>query len=190
MEFHEQLKELRKNKGVTQAEVAQILGVEQSTYAHYESGRRTPDLERLRRLAEYYRLTDELLGVTRGRHFPAFYGKTYVFPVLYEHPLIELKRIYPTKQKLAVELFEVLHPDERVISAMLFGSSITMRCNSESDTDIAVRLSQNACTRETKNEISEKIMEVCDWKADIIWFDSLSAGEKIYHDICKGVQIA
>lgn len=190
MEFHEQLKELRKMKGVTQTEVARILGVEQSTYAHYESGRRTPDLDRLKRLAEYYRLTDELLGVTRGRRFPAFYGKTYLFPVLYEHPLIDLKRIYPTKQKVAVDLFELLHPDERVVSAMLFGSSITMRCNAKSDTDISVRLIQEACTREVRNEISERIMEVCDWKADIIWFDSVSASEKIYHDICKGVQIA
>lgn len=192
MNFNDYIKQLRNEKGVTQQEISTFLEIDQSTYAHYESGRRTPDLEKLRRIATYYGLIDELLGVNpidSVINGLPLYGKFYRFPRLMESP-IELERIYPTKQKIAVELYKVLNPDKRVISAMLFGSSITMKCTKESDTDIAVRLDTGFIDRDTKNEISERILELCDWKADILWFDTLDHNEKIYKDICMGVQIA
>ena len=42
MDFYELIKRLRIEKGVTQQEISKVLQVDQSTYAHYESGRRTP----------------------------------------------------------------------------------------------------------------------------------------------------
>ncbi|MDO4961828.1 MAG: helix-turn-helix transcriptional regulator [Eubacteriales bacterium] len=192
MEFNIYLKKLRQDRSLTQAQISEILGIDQSTYAHYESGRRTPDIDKLRRLAAYYGLVDELLDINRTEpvlnNMP-LYGKYYKFKRLFDSP-VELERVYPTKQETAVKLFNVLHPDERVVSAMLFGSSITMKCTSKSDTDIAVRLCPEYTNRDTKNEISERVLEVCEWHADILWFDSLDPKEKIYKDICKGVQIA
>ena len=64
-----------------------------------------------------------------------------------------------------------------------------MRCSRESDTDVSIRLNEGFVTREVKNDISERVLEICDWKADIIWYDTLKKNEKIYHDILKGVQI-
>lgn len=188
MEFCDYIKELRINNKKTQLEISLELGVDQSTYAHYESGRRTPDLDKLRHLAQYYGLIDELLG-SSGVNPRPLYGKYYKFPVLFDSP-IDLARIYPTKQATAIKLYDILHTDERVVSAMLFGSSVTMHCNKNSDTDVSVRLQEAYINRETKNDISEKILEVCDWKADIIWYDTLSNTERIYKEICKGVQIA
>ena len=62
--LNEQLVRLRKRDGHTQKEVAEFLGVDVTTYSRYEAGQRTPDAEKLRKLAEYYGTTDELLGAT------------------------------------------------------------------------------------------------------------------------------
>ena len=56
------LKKLRKEKGVTQQEVASFLGITSVAYGHYETGRRAMSEERLLKLAEYFGVTtDEIL---------------------------------------------------------------------------------------------------------------------------------
>lgn len=50
----EMLKVLRKRKGLTLKEVANYLGLTESGYHHYESGRSHPDIETLQKLAEFY----------------------------------------------------------------------------------------------------------------------------------------
>lgn len=62
MLLNERLRYLRENSRETQQQLADYLGVDVSTYAHYEAGRRAPDIEKLRKLAEKYGMTDELLG--------------------------------------------------------------------------------------------------------------------------------
>jgi len=61
------LKSLRESKGMTQAEVAEIISVTRQTVSSYESGRTQPDLETLKRLAEVYQadLQDVLYGGNR-----------------------------------------------------------------------------------------------------------------------------
>lgn len=64
MQLHQLLEVFRKNNGFTQKEVANAIGVDKTTYAHYESGRRSPNTETLIKLAALFRIsTDELLGV-------------------------------------------------------------------------------------------------------------------------------
>ncbi len=46
------LKELRKNKGLTQAELAKRLGFTSSAVTQYESGVRTPDVHTIKKIAE------------------------------------------------------------------------------------------------------------------------------------------
>ncbi|MGN0488377.1 MAG: helix-turn-helix domain-containing protein [Ruminococcus sp.] len=48
------LSELRKEKGVKQDDIAEILNVKRATVANYETGKRAPDYESLIRLADYY----------------------------------------------------------------------------------------------------------------------------------------
>lgn len=59
---------LRKEKGLTQQQVADILGIKRSSYAQYETGNRQPDYSILQALADYYDCTvDYLLGRTDDR---------------------------------------------------------------------------------------------------------------------------
>lgn len=63
--YSERLKELRKNKKLTQKEVAEKIGVARTTYAMYEQNRREPDNETLQKIADFYNVTtDYLLGRT------------------------------------------------------------------------------------------------------------------------------
>ena len=59
------LKELRKEKDVTQREVAKAVNVAQNTIAGYETGAKEPSLTVLVALADYYEVTtDYILGRT------------------------------------------------------------------------------------------------------------------------------
>ena len=61
------LKPYRDRKGVTQAEIANFLGVTPKAVNFYELGEREPNLKNLVRLADYFGVsTDELLGRNRG----------------------------------------------------------------------------------------------------------------------------
>lgn len=55
--------ELRKQKKLTQEAVAKKLGIPRGTYSNYELGKREPDLETLKRIADFHGVSvDELLG--------------------------------------------------------------------------------------------------------------------------------
>ena len=63
MEFNEKLQELRKNKGLTQEELAEALYVSRTAISKWESGRGYPSLESLKEIAKYFSVTiDELLS--------------------------------------------------------------------------------------------------------------------------------
>lgn len=63
VKFCKNLKYARKNKGLTQREVAQKLNVVESCYANWEQGRTEPNIEMLRKLCVIFDLTaDELLN--------------------------------------------------------------------------------------------------------------------------------
>ena len=64
-ELHLRLRELREGKELSQAEMAQKLGVSQQTYSRYESHTTEIPLKLLIYLAEFYDTsTDYLLGIT------------------------------------------------------------------------------------------------------------------------------
>ena len=63
--FAEKLKELRIEKGLTQAQLAQQLNLHCVTYLHYEKEQREPPLSILADMALYFQVsTDYLLGLT------------------------------------------------------------------------------------------------------------------------------
>lgn len=63
MEFNEKLQELRKNKGLTQEELAEALYVSRTTISKWESGRGYPSIDSLKEIAKYFSVTiDELLS--------------------------------------------------------------------------------------------------------------------------------
>ena len=61
----ERLKDLRAEKGLTQKELAQALGINAVTYLHYEKEQREPPLSLLVEFAKFFGVTvDYLLGLT------------------------------------------------------------------------------------------------------------------------------
>ena len=63
MEFHEKLQELRKQKGLTQEELGEILYVSRTAISKWELGRGYPNLDSLKSMARFFGITiDELLS--------------------------------------------------------------------------------------------------------------------------------
>lgn len=63
MEFNEKLQELRKNKGLTQEDLAEILYVSRTAISKWESGRGYPNIESLKELSKFFEVSiDDLLS--------------------------------------------------------------------------------------------------------------------------------
>ena len=63
MEFNEKLQELRKQKGLTQEELAKMLYVSRTAISKWESGRGFPNIESLKAISKFFSVSlDELLS--------------------------------------------------------------------------------------------------------------------------------
>ena len=63
MEFHEKLQELRKNRGITQEELAEDLYVSRTAISKWELGRGYPNIESLKQISVYFGISiDDLLS--------------------------------------------------------------------------------------------------------------------------------
>ena len=63
MEFHEKLQELRKNRGLTQEELAEALYVSRTAISKWESGRGYPSIDSLKEISNYFSVSiDDLLS--------------------------------------------------------------------------------------------------------------------------------
>ncbi|AFL99473.1 putative transcriptional regulator [Desulfitobacterium dehalogenans ATCC 51507] len=62
--FPERLIELRTSKDLTHQQMADMLGITRQAYGNYEAGKREPDHDTMKRLAEFFNVsTDFLLGL-------------------------------------------------------------------------------------------------------------------------------
>ena len=63
MEFNEKLQSLRKSKGLTQEELAEVLYVSRTAISKWESGRGYPNIDSLKAISKFFGVTiDELLS--------------------------------------------------------------------------------------------------------------------------------
>lgn len=70
MQFGDRLKELREEKELKQAELANLFNISPSTIGMYEQNRRTPDFALLNSIADYFGVSvDYLLGRTNIRNY-------------------------------------------------------------------------------------------------------------------------
>ena len=66
--FRDRLKELREEKGLTQIQLSEDLGMSRGAVGNYEAGARTPRLEDLENIADYFNVEiDYLIGRTNKR---------------------------------------------------------------------------------------------------------------------------
>ena len=70
--FSETLKCLRLSRGITQEELAKVLGVSPSTVGMYEAGKRQPNFEMEEKIADYFNVTlDTLRGIQEEKKVDA-----------------------------------------------------------------------------------------------------------------------
>lgn len=76
VDFGAKIRELRKRKGLTQQQLAELAGVTKAMISAYETGLRYPSYEVLIKLTRIFRVTsDYLLGIDSGKYFKV-YGLT------------------------------------------------------------------------------------------------------------------
>ena len=107
--------------------------------------------------------------------------------MIIDYPGVDMSRIYPLQQQKVANIISAIKDDSRVDCVILFGSSVNMRCTIHSDLDFVVKLKD--ISTQSKNEVSEKIQEACDWSADILWFDHLSEKDRVFQEMRMGVKI-
>lgn len=61
MGFSEQLKKARLNKGFTQQQIADLMGITKSTYCGYETNKRHPDVAKIKQLANILDVSGDVL---------------------------------------------------------------------------------------------------------------------------------
>lgn len=107
------LKELRKQKGLTQTEVASLVGISQNNYSYWENGKVKIDADSIKRLAEFFNVSvDYLLGRSEAPNIADGYSPIGIidFPVIatvragYGGELVE----YDTGETLQIPV-EMLH---------------------------------------------------------------------------------
>ena len=83
MEFNEKLQELRKQKELTQEELAEVLFVSRTAISKWESGRGYPNIDSLKAIAKFFGVTiDELLS--GDELCKSLYKLPHLFPNLFQ----------------------------------------------------------------------------------------------------------
>ncbi len=108
----EKLKELRAKHGLTQATFAEIFNISSGTIAMWETGKRTPDIEMLNRIAEYFGVTlDYLVGNEIKQN--NFESENYIEQ---DEDLIILnrnaKKLSPEKRKQLLDMAKLMFKEE------------------------------------------------------------------------------
>lgn len=93
MGFSEQLKKARANLGLTQQQVADLMGITKSTYCGYETGKRQPDVLKIKKLANILNTSGDILLETG-------FNKTEIKVEPNSQPLSNLKQMEETGDKL------------------------------------------------------------------------------------------
>lgn len=66
--YFQRIRDLREDCDLTQREVAEFLGIQQTVYSRYERGFQTIPVEHLLKLADFYHVsTDYMLGRTNSK---------------------------------------------------------------------------------------------------------------------------
>ena len=188
------LKDIIKEKGISVYKLAKESGVPYTTCNQIVLGNRNIEecsIKTISSLASYLNVPIESLFKPNKQVISTSWldakNKKYIFPIVSNNDYFDISRIHPLKQKTINKIYEVVKNDQRIKKVIIFGSSTTIRCNKDSDIDIAIELINN--TNEIKNDISEKIQEITNYNSDIIWLDKIKVNTKIYNNINKGVTI-
>lgn len=99
------VRELRKKAGITQEELAQIVGVVQPTVSDWENARKDPSDIRLKKLAEYFGVEE---SVILGRAMVCLPGSQGLYSAASEKEEQEINRTKPNYENAAMKAIETL----------------------------------------------------------------------------------
>lgn len=105
MGFIEQLKKARLDLGLTQQQVANMMGITKSTYCGYETGKRQPDVAKIKLLANILNTSGDVLLETGFEHKDT---QTEVDYVKLDEVLEIYKTLRPEFQDYALEQIKKL----------------------------------------------------------------------------------
>lgn len=130
--FGDNIKRLRKNKGLKQQEIAELLGVKRNTYSDWENGKTEPKLENVVKIAQIFNTTtDELLGQT-------IYSKARLVRFLDDYDVSNIKNWTKEERdsfKFAI-LFEIMTRDDKISLLKLKDNLITEHNLDKDERDI------------------------------------------------------
>ena len=119
--FNEILKQLRNRDNLSQAELAQKLGVAKSTIGMYESGKREPDFETLESIADFFNVDMNFLLGRDGSENDHYYlndETRQIAQEAFENP--ELRTLFhvardipPERLKAHIEFMKSLKAQEK-----------------------------------------------------------------------------
>lgn len=96
------IRELRKSKGISQKEMAELLEISRSTYTRYESGLRNPDVNTLIKIAKIFKVsTDYILGIENNE------------PIL-EDIMMRYRNLSPINKDKVNEYVEMLYERDKL----------------------------------------------------------------------------
>lgn len=78
MGFGEKLKAARKSRGYTQQQIADLMKIDKSTYCGYETGKRQPDVQKIKQLSEILGVSGDTLLETGYEKAPTENGERSV----------------------------------------------------------------------------------------------------------------
>jgi predicted nucleotidyltransferase len=113
-------------------------------------------------------------------------NNTFSFHAIAEN-FADIHRIHPLKQKELSSLANNESVQDLCKSIIVFGSSISAKCNSFSDIDLAVELHAN--TDRNQNTTCRLITHILKSNFDLLWIDDHLKSQKIYKNIQKGAKI-
>ena len=102
------LRKFRKENGYSQSHIANVLGIERSTYTYYETGKTVPVIFDLMRLADLYDTSmDDLLGFHADQSDPLAFGD----------PRQPVRTAVRRKERYLSEVVQDLSSEERQLPA-------------------------------------------------------------------------
>lgn len=106
IEITTKLRILRKERKLTQEQVAQELGLKRATYGNYELGRRSPSLKELAKIAEFYGVGLDYFGVDAKNEVNELLARAQSVFISEEIPKEDKEAVYKALIRLYMELQE------------------------------------------------------------------------------------
>lgn len=102
MEFSKRLYELRKQKGLSQEELAGKLNVSRQTLSKWELGESTPDMEKLVLISDYFNVSLDTLVLGKEQENPQVVSKENSFAKLLDERVLTEDNKKKTKKGLKI----------------------------------------------------------------------------------------